>query len=353
MAKDYYKILGVEKSASADEIKKAFRKLAHEHHPDKTGGDDKKFKEALEAYQVLSDPQKRQQFDQFGSTFDQAGGQGFGGFDPNAFAGADFGDLSDMLGGMFGFGGGRRGGESARRGKDIEKEISLTFLEAVFGATKPVELYRHGACDLCGGTGAAEGAKVVSCDTCKGSGQVTMNQRTVFGTFAMRQVCSDCHGKGKKPERACDRCRGAGITRDMHKFEVQIPSGSEDGAVLRIRGEGEAPAYGGTVGDLYLHIRVKSDPRFERQGSHIYSSQKIPFSTAALGGSVDVETVDGKVTLKIPEGTQSGTSFRLREKGVPSGHRSRGDHMVTVSIDVPKKISKQQRKILEEWSRFS
>lgn len=352
MTKDYYKTLGVEKNASAEDIKKAFRKLAHEHHPDKTGGDDKKFKEALEAYQVLSNDEKRKQYDQFGTTFDQAGAPGGpGGFDFSSFGnGGDFGDLSDILGGMFGFGGGGRASSRRSRGSDIEKDITLTFEESVFGTTKPIELYRQSTCERCDGSGGEPGTKVVSCDDCRGSGQVTRVTRTMLGNFQMAAVCEACQGTGKKPEKRCVRCSGSGITRELIKREIKIPAGADDGAVIRVTGEGEAAPYSGTSGDLYLRLRVKSSNKFERKGFDIYSRLLISFTIAALGGKVEVETVDGPVELKIPAGTQSESLFRLRGKGVPNTHRGgRGDHLVEVTIEVPTKLSKKQKKLLEEF----
>lgn len=353
--KNYYKTLGVEKNASAEEIKKAFRKLAHEHHPDKTGGDDKHFKEISEAYQVLGNAEKRQQYDQFGSTFeDMNGGQGFGqgfhGF--QGFNQADFGDIGDILGSMFG--GGRSHTREQSRGKDIEKDISLEFKESIFGVNKIVELYRHVSCDRCNGNGAEPGSKISDCASCHGSGEIKAVQRTVFGNFETRAVCNDCHGLGKKPEKPCIRCHGSGITRDLNKLEIKIPAGSDDGAVLRVRGEGETAAYGGASGDLYLHLHIKYDPRWQRQGSDIVSSQKINFSTAALGGTVKVETVDGPVELKIPAGTQADSVFSLRGKGIPSVRRGgRGDHLVKITIDVPKKLSKKQKQLLEQFEEES
>ncbi len=356
MAKDYYKILGVNRSASGDEIKAAFRKLAHEHHPDKAGGNADKFKEALEAYQVLSNTEKRKQYDQFGTTFEQAGapgfggfGQGFQGFDFNSF-GAEFPDLSDILGELFGGRGTRTATRRRSRGRDIEKDIELTFVEAVFGTTKTVELYSHTPCGRCEGTGAEPGTKVANCPRCGGGGQIRVAQRTVFGTFEALTACDACHGAGKKPSEDCIRCRGTGVTRELRKLEVKIPAGAEDGGMVRVHGEGEAAAYGGGAGDLYLRIRVTPDPRFERHGQDIFSRVPVKFTAATLGGKVAVDTVDGPVELKIPAGTQSGALFRLRGKGVPYTRRAgRGDHIVEVTIEVPVKLSRKQKKLLEEF----
>lgn len=355
MPKDYYKILGVNKSANADEIKAAFRKLAHEHHPDKAGGNADKFKEALEAYQVLSNDEKRKQYDQFGTTFEGAGAQGgfgggFQGFDFGAFS--EFGDLSDILGQMFG-GGERTQTHRRARGKDIEKDLYLSFEEAVFGVTKSIDLYRHISCGRCDGKGMEPGSKMVSCDRCGGQGQVRVTQRTVFGNFQSLVSCDTCRGAGNKPKDECIRCRGIGVTRESQKIEIKIPVGAEDGGVLRILGEGEAAAYNGVPGDLYLKIYVKPNEIFERHGQDIYSRLLIRFKVAALGGKVDVKTVDGTVELKIPAGTQSGAQFRLRGKGVPyRSRRERGDQIVEVTIDVPTKLSKKQKQLLEEFDNL-
>lgn len=357
MAKDYYKILGVEKNASPEEIKKAFRKLAHEHHPDKESGNEAKFKEALEAYQVLSNAEKRQQYDQFGATFDQAGAGGFGGFGRGGFQGFDFSqvaqdfpDLSDILGEMFGFGGGRTRRRRAPRGRDIEKDIQLDFKEAVFGTTKTIELYAHVTCDHCHGEGGEPGSKISTCGTCGGSGRVQTVQRTILGNFQSVNTCSACGGEGKKSEKECKRCSGLGIRRDLKKFEVKIPAGAEDGGVIRLSGAGEAAPRGGAAGDLYLRLYVKPDQRFERHGHDIFSKIGVSFKIAALGGKVKVETVDGPVDLKIPAGTQSDTLFRLRDKGVPGRHGGdRGSHIIEVKIEVPKKLSRKQKKLLEEF----
>lgn len=359
MSKDYYKILGVEKNASPDEIKKAFRKLAHQYHPDKQGGDEAKFKEAMGAYTVLSNAEKRKQYDQFGDTFDQASaggfGQGFGNVDFSQFTN-DFPDLSDILGGIFGFGGGggggRGGGRARARGNDIEKDIQLTFKEGIFGATKPIELYVHLTCSRCGGDGAEPGAKLISCDRCGGQGRVQQVQRTVFGAFQTVAACDACSGEGKRPEQVCKRCSGSGVVRDTKKLEIKIPAGVEDGGVIRLPGEGEAAPRGGTSGNLYIRIRVKDDPNFERHGQDIFSRIAIPFTIAALGGKIDVETVDGPVELKIPSATQSNALFRLRDKGVPQMRGAgRGDHLVEVTIEVPKKLSRKQKKLLEDFDQ--
>ena len=356
MSKDYYNILGVEKGATKDEIKKAFRKKAHQHHPDKAGGDEAKFKEAAEAYGVLSDDQKREQYDQYGTTFDQAGAGGFGGF--NGFQGVNFDfsgmeDLQDILGSMFGGGfggGGHTRKKQQARGQDIEKNLEISFSEAVFGTEKTVELYSHIVCNKWGGNGAEPEHGMKTCSVCSGKGETQVSQRTIFGQFLTRQVCDVCSGHGEQPEKECTKCHGAGISRELRKFSVKIPAGVDDGGIMRLSGQGEAASRGGITGDLFLRIRVEPDSKFERRGNNIISQIAIPFKIAVLGGKVLVETVDGEVDLKIPAGTEPGSVFRLRNKGVPyTRGGGRGDHMVEVTIDVPKKISKKQKKLLEEF----
>lgn len=346
MSKDYYKTLGVEKNASQDEVKKAFRKLAHQWHPDKTGGDEAKFKEINEAYQVLSDADKRRRYDQFGSAaFDgPAGGPGagFGGFD---FSGMGFEDLGDIFGDAFGFGGGGRRRRKTR-GADVQMDVDLSFEEAVFGADKDVTLTTHAVCERCAGSGGEPGSGVKSCETCGGSGVRVTVQRTMLGNIQSRSACPTCGGAGKIVEKPCSSCGGAGVERKRRTITVHIPEGVDDGNVMRLRGEGEA-AKGGESGDLYLRLHVAPDRRFAREGSLIRSEARVNFTQAALGAEIDVETLDGTVSLKVPPGTQSGTEFRLRGKGVPEGGR-RGDHFVTVRVVTPQKLSKKQQQMFRE-----
>lgn len=365
MAKDYYAILGVSKTATEDEIKKAFRRLAHEHHPDK-GGESQKFKDINEAYQVLSDKQKRAAYDRFGSAaFEQgAGGAGSGGFGGGfgGFGGFDFGnvdadafgDLGDVLGQMFGFGFGGGGGGRTRqaRGKDIEVELELTLRESVFGVEKPLRLYKHGTCSRCQGEGAEPGSKIDTCPTCHGAGQLKQAQRTPFGTIQMSSPCVECQGRGKRPEKTCHLCRGMGIERREEKVAIAIPAGIADGETLKVPGQGEAAPYGGRAGDLYVRIRVKHDPDFERDGNNLVSQLSVPFTIMALGGVVEVHTMDGKTSLKIPEGTQPNTIFTLRGQGVPyTRSGGRGDQLVRVQPEVPKKLSREQKRLLEDLKK--
>jgi len=346
MPKDYYERLGVSKSASQDEIKQAFRKLAHKYHPDKSGGDEAKFKEINEAYQVLSDATKRQQYDQFGSAAFENGGFGGGGQGFNGFSGfqggAGFEDLGDLFGDLFG-GGGRR---QARRGRDIEIDAELSFRESVFGVDKTINVTKSSTCERCAGTGGEPSTKMETCGTCRGSGVEIGAQRTILGTIQTKRTCSTCEGSGEIPKQKCSTCHGAGIEKKNRALTVTIPSGVENGSVLRVRAEGEA-IKGGASGDLFVRLHVARDHRFTRDGHDIRSEIKIGFTQAALGDTIEVETIDGKGELKISPGTQSGTQFRLRGKGVPSA-RGRGDQLVTVEVMTPRKLNSKQKKLLEE-----
>lgn len=355
MPKDYYAILGVSKSAGDDEIKKSFRRLAHEHHPDK-GGDATKFKDINEAYQVLGDKQKRQTYDQFGSAaFEQGGaggpggfgGFGGGGFDFN-FQGQDFGDLNDVLGEMFGFGGGR-GSRREKRGKNIEMDIELSFRDAVFGVDKSLKLYRQLVCSRCKGDGAEPGTKVNECKTCGGKGQVSQTQRTMFGNIQTVAQCAECHGRGKKPETNCKTCGGHGVERREQDISIRIPAGVDDGAMLQVAGEGEAPAGGGRSGDLFVRVHVEQHPTFERQGNDIVSEMAIPFTVLAIGGTIHVPTIDGDESVRVAEATQDGTQVTIRGKGIPYGRSgTRGNHIVRLIADIPRKLTKEQKELLEQ-----
>ncbi len=347
--KDYYDILGVPKGASDDEIKKAFRKLAHQHHPDK-GGEEERFKSINEAYQVLSDQKKRAAYDQFGSAaFEPGAGpgpSGFGGFDfSQGFQGQDFGDLGDVLGEMFGFGGGGRGHKP--RGKDIQVDVQLEFTEAAFGVKRALKLYKHMKCSNCKGEGGQPGTKTTTCKTCEGHGQVRQMQRTMFGTIQTATVCPTCHGKGKSYEEACHTCRGQGIERREQTLELEIPAGISSDETMKVAGEGEA-ASGGLSGDLYVRIHVKPHPKFTREGNDVHTDELVPFSLLALGGEWSVETLKGKETIRIPEGTAAGTVFTIRNEGIPFlRSRGKGNHVAHVTAAVPKKLSKEQRQALD------
>jgi len=358
MAKDYYKILGVSKDASQDDIKRAFRELAKKYHPDKQGGSAEKFKEINEAYQVLFNPEKRQQYDQFGTTFEQAQSQGgFSGFegfrDFSGFAnGFDFEDLGDLFG--FGdiFGGGRKTKTRAGRGRDIEMEMQIDFREAVFGAEKVLDLYKPSVCKNCGGNGADPQSKITTCPTCGGGGRVQQVQRTFFGSFQTVITCPTCGGEGKKTERDCPECRGGGIVRGSQKIKIKIPAGIDNGETIKLSGEGEAGGRGGKQGDLFITFKVRPDREFKRQGSDILSKVGVSFTQAALGDKIEVETLDGGVKLTVPAGTQSGQVFRLKGKGVPNlRNYGRGDHLIEVAVITPARLSRRQKELLEELAQ--
>ncbi len=368
MSKDYYNILGVTKNASKEEIKKAFREKAHVFHPDKKGGDEKKFKEINEAYQILGNDDKRKQYDQFGTTFDQQGGFG-GGMNwedimrsargGGTYSNVDFGDmgdlgdiLGDLFGGGFGFGGSRNRARTQTRGRDLEINITLEFKEAVFGVKKIIESHKLVPCERCEGSGAEPGSKMVTCKTCNGQGKVRKMQRTILGNVATVATCEDCLGHGKVYEKKCSKCDGSGRIKEKKDIEIKIPEGVDDGTTLKMHGEGEAGLRGAKTGDLYIHLHVKSDHYFTRENDNILTKEEINFSTAALGGEVEVKTIDGTVNLKIPAGTQSGKIFILRGKGVPHfQHHGSGDHLVQIDVKTPSNLSKKQRQLLDELSQ--
>lgn len=358
--RDYYEILGVSKNASADEIKKAYRKLAVKYHPDKEGGNEAKFKELGEAYEVLKDDAKRQRYDQFGHAGvgggpgGHAGGanpfSGFGGFDGQNVH-FDFGDggLGDLFGQFFG-GSAGGGGRRQKRGRDIEAAVTLEFTDAVFGTDKTFSLAMDEECSHCHGSTVEPGFSMKTCPDCKGAGQQTRTMNTVFGQIQQAVVCPTCEGSGKIPEKACTVCRGKGTVRGEEKVTVKIPAGIKDGATIRLKGRGEAIT-GGPRGDLYVLVRVKAHKQFTRTGDAILSEERISMVDAALGTEIDVETVDGPVRMKVPAGTQSGTDFKLSGHGVPHvGTKTRGAHVVTVIVETPSKLTKRQRELLEEFS---
>jgi molecular chaperone DnaJ len=359
MAKrDYYEVLGVTKSASADEIKKAFRQKAIQLHPDKEGGDEAKFKEVNEAYEILKEPSKRQRYDQFG----HAGVGSSATNDGNPFSGGaqgvnfDFGDLGlgdifSMFGEGFGFGGGGRGQQRKARGSDVETRIEVTFEEAVFGTETELHLNLDDACEHCDGTTVEPGSEMKTCDQCGGRGQVTSSVHTIFGNIQQAIVCPKCHGRGKIPEKVCTVCHGKGTQKKTQHIKLKVPAGIDDGAVIRLHERGEAIAEG-PKGDLYVHVRVKPHKKFIREGDLILSQEHVGMVEAALGTEIDVETVDGPVRIKVPAGTQSGTDLKLSAHGVTHLRGSgRGAHIVTMIVDTPVKLSKKQRALLEEFAR--
>jgi molecular chaperone DnaJ len=364
MPKDYYSILGVSRDASGDEIKKAFRKKAHEVHPDKQGGDEVKFKEVNEAYQVLSDPEKRKQFDQFGTTFDDTGA-GFGGggirwedFMRQAGGGGGFQgfqnadiDLGDIFGDFFGAARPRTR-RRVQHGEDIQVDVDVTFEEAAFGATKPIELYKTTKCSVCHGNRAQPGTPIETCSNCQGSGVIQRVQTTLLGQMRTQSVCPRCQGEGKIAKTPCQRCSGTGVERATVQMDIAIPAGIEDGQSIRLTGEGEVPI-GGTAGDLYVRIRVQASPAFERDGADVYSTVPITFTQASLGAKISIRTLDGDGVLKIPPGTPSEKLFRLKHKGAAKLHGSgRGDHFVKVQIQTPTRLSGREKRLLRELSEI-
>ncbi len=357
MAKDLYAVLGLSKDASPEELKAAYRKMSKEWHPDKHKGDkgaEDKFKEINEAYEVLSDSTKKQQYDQFGTTGNNPGGSG--GFDFSGFGGgqgAGFSDFGDLFGSFFG--GGQGGGGDPNRGDDQQIELTITLQDVVTGIQHPVDIRRLSVCDICTGNGAEPGAKVIKCSTCNGTGQVVRSVNSFFGQIQQRALCSTCHGSGKIPEKKCHKCNGEGRVHDRVRVTIDVPAGIDNGQALRIREQGDAGRRGGPKGDLFVRIRVRVDARFERQGMDIRNTVAIPAVDAILGGEVDVDTVHGVSTLSVPEGTQPGQIFRIKGKGLPELGRTShiGDHYVVVNVEIPKKLSKAERKILEEWKEAS
>lgn len=358
--RDYYEVLGVSKTASADEIKKAFRKAAVQYHPDKDGGDEAKFKEVNEAYEVLKDQQKRQRYDQFGhagvggSAGGQAGGnpfEGFGGFGgQNVHFDFGNGDLGDIFGQFFGGGSGRQQREPAR-GRDIETTLVLTFEQAVFGVEETLTLDMEDECSHCHGTTVEPGYSMKTCPTCKGSGQQMRVMNTIFGQIQQAVVCPTCRGVGKTPEKVCTVCKGKGTQRRKQMIKLKVPAGVDDGATIRLTGRGEAVG-GGARGDLYVHIRVKAHKKFTREGDIILSEEHIGMVEAALGTEITVETVDGSIHMKVPAATQSGKDFKLSGHGVPHLRGGgRGPHIVSIIVDTPTKLTKKQRELLEEFAR--
>lgn len=364
--KDFYEVLGVGRGASDDEIKKAYRKLAHQYHPDKKGGDEAKFKEINAAYQVLSDRQKRAQYDQFGQTFEGGGAQGFGGFDFSGFGGQSGaqgfnfeGDLGDLFGDLFGGGFGARGAASngrTARGEDIAVDVELTLEEVMTGVEKEFRLFMPGKCQKCEGTGAEKGSRVEKCARCSGTGQIQKDRRTMLGVFRQAEVCAECGGTGEKIEKKCRTCGGDGRVKEEKTIKVKIPAGIGEGQTIRLNGQGGAPVFpakGGKVfGDLYVTAHIKAHPHFERRGSDLVYRLSIPFSLAALGGSENTPTLRKKLKLKIPAGIQPGKVIKVKGAGLPriSG-RGEGDLYVVVDVRVPQKLSREQKKLMENLER--
>lgn len=355
--RDYYEVLGVAKTAGDDEIKQAYRKLAKKYHPDLNPGDkaaEEKFKEANEAYEVLSDKDKRAKYDQFGhAAFDPSqgfGGGGFSGFSGSGFTGS-FSGFDDILNSMFGGGFGGRASSARTQGDDIRYQMSLTFEEAAFGCKKEISYRREENCKTCGGSGAKPGSSVKTCPTCGGSGQVRMQQNGLFGMMSTTRMCDNCGGTGKVVEQPCESCKGKGRVMSTIKVAVNIPAGIDDGQTIRLQGKGDGGYKGGPDGDLLVTVHVKGHKQFIREGSNLYLNMTIPITVAVLGGEVHVPTLSGEVKYTIPAGTQSGTTFRLREQGIQRLRMAgKGDLYVNVTVEIPKRLNDEQRELFTKFA---
>lgn len=355
--RDYYEVLGLQKGASDDDIKKAFRQMAKKYHPDLNPGDkeaEARFKEVNEAYEVLSDAQKKARYDQYGHAgvdpnFGAGGYQGYG-FDNIDI---DLGDIfSSFFGGMGGNGGRRQNPNAPRRGSDVSASVVISFEEAAHGCKKQVNIHLISTCEDCGGTGAAKGSSPTTCPVCNGTGQERRQQRTAFGVFQTQSVCSRCHGSGRIIDNPCKTCNGSGQVRKPATVGINIPAGIDDGQVITIRGKGNAGSNGGPAGDLQLQVSVRPHPLFERDGYDVYCTLPLTFAQAALGAEISVPTLDGNVSYSIKEGTQPGDSFRLKGKGIPYVNgRGRGDEIVQVTVEVPRNLNGEQKKILESFEK--
>lgn len=359
MAKDYYNILGVDKKASKDDIKKAFRKLAHQYHPDKKGGDADKFKEVNEAYSILSDDQKRAQYDMYGQTFNGAGPGGgfqgnwqdFGGFDFSGFGNGAQGfsaegfDLGDIFGEFFG--GERR--SKVKRGRDISIDIELSFEEAIFGVDRTFLLNKVSVCSTCGGSGAKAGSEMMECKTCNGKGKIREVKKSIFGSIEMARTCESCAGAGKVPKEKCAICDGLGVLKKEEEIKIKIPAGIDNGEMIRLSGAGEA-VKGGTPGDLYIKTHVKKHKVFRKEGNDLVMNMDIKLSDALLGADYEIQTLDGVSKLQIPEGINTGEILQIKGKGVPHG-RNRGDILIQIKVAIPKKLSKATREKIEELKK--
>lgn len=355
MSEDYYKILGVDKKSSKDDIKKAFRKMAHKYHPDKKGGDEAMFKKASEAYAVLSDEKKKAEYDAYGRVFNGGGGgaaQGFGGFDGfdfSQFAGGQGGNMEFDLGDIFGdiFGGGR---PRQKRGNDISIDVELDFKEAIFGVQRKIFITKNSTCDDCGGSGAMKGSEMEVCSVCNGNGQIHETKKSLLGTFSSVKTCNECHGSGRVPKIKCTSCHGVGISKKQSEVTVNIPEGISNGEMIRLSGAGEAIA-GGTPGDLYVKIHVKKHPIFRKEGFNLVMDLNVKLTDALLGSEYSIDTLEDKLNIKIPAGVGFGEVLRIRGKGVPSGNSRRGDLLVKINIQLPNKLTRQTKKLVSELKK--
>ncbi|MBX4216045.1 molecular chaperone DnaJ [Candidatus Parcubacteria bacterium] len=347
MSKDYYKSLGIERGASKEEIKKAFHRLAHKYHPDKKGGDEARFKEINEAYQVLSDDRKRAEYDSYGRTFNggNAGPEGFGGFDPSGFQNMDFGNLNDIFSEFFGGGYGDEGG--LRRGRDMSIELAISFKEATFGTERKVLVNKTTTCRTCSGSGGKPGTAQKKCPTCNGNGKIHETRRSFFGTFSSVHACGNCHGSGTVPAEACAVCKGRGVLRGQEEVTIKVPAGLKNGEIIRLAEMGEAVPRAPS-GDLYVKIGVIPDPVFKRDGNNLLMNLNIKLSDAMLGGEYTVKTLDGDIAVKIPEGVSPNEVLRVKGKGVPMGKGVRGDLLIKIEVTLPTRLTKRVRDLIEQ-----
>jgi molecular chaperone DnaJ len=360
MAKDYYQILGVDNKANTDEIKKAFRKLAHKYHPDKGGGDEAKFKEISEAYGVLSNEKKRQEYDAYGRVFNESGGnsesrQGFGGF--SGFQGAhgfdfsgfqDF-DIGDIFGGLGDiFGGGRR--QQQKRGRDISIDLEVSFKDAIFGTERKVLLTKVSQCKECHGSGGKVGTGMETCKNCNGNGKIHETKNSILGTITSVRGCDNCHSTGKVPKEKCKDCKGLGVVRREEEISIVIPAGVDNGEMIRLTGAGEAVS-GGVAGDLYIKLHINPNPIFKKEGNNLVMTLNIKLTDALLGGFYTIATLDGDIDIKIPAGVSYGEILRVSGKGVPTGRKHRGDLLVKINITLPNKLSKTAKRLVDEMKK--
>lgn len=363
MSKDYYDTLGVSKTASKEEIKKAFYKLAHKYHPDKKGGNETKFKEVNEAYQILSDDSKRSKYDQFGSGFENmgaqggyGGGQGFEGFDFSNFSGGfqsggasfDFGNLNDIFSDFFTGGGSER--METRRGRDISTELQISFHDSVFGINRKILITKTSTCLTCKGSGAKEGTKMETCKHCNGQGKIRETKRSFLGTISSTKICEVCLGSGEVPKELCDKCKGKGVLRREEEVSINVPAGIRDGEMIRMTGMGEAVSKGAT-GDLYIKINVAPHAIFKREGNDLVMNLNLKLSEALLGKEFPITTLDGEIKVTIPEGVSINEILRVRGKGVPTGKNKRGDLLIKLNIKLPEKLSRKERELIEELQK--
>jgi len=352
MPNDYYQILGIDKNASQEEIKKAYRKLAHQHHPDK-GGDAKKFQKVNEAYQVLSNKEKREQYDKFGRTFEGAEGFDFGNFWHQAGVNFDFDDIGDIFEEFFGSRMRRQQAEDVRKGDDIEVGLEMELKDVLKPFVHKLNISRYESCSRCNGTGAEPGTKVKECQTCRGTGRVQQMQRSFFGAITRYTICPDCQGEGTVPEKPCNVCKGEGRVETREEIEIRIPAGVDTGQVIRFRGKGDAGRKNGQPGDLYVKILVKPHPLFQRKGDDLYLEQKITFSQAVLGGEIELPSLEDKgLIFKVPKQTDSGKVFKISNKGVPHfTGLGRGDLYIMVSIETPKTLTREQKDLIKRLKK--